>query len=1076
MTHKSPLKVQLLGPFRVWFGDALLSEKTLSRKKVRSVFKMLALHPAHRLLKEALIDQLWADLEPEQGAAQLYNALYNLRKAFQPYGGIEVGLNKGEIVLNAEGGLLVDALDFEKITLTALKSRAFDQLLGALNLWTGDFSPEDLYDDWSEPYRMRFGELRLQLLLVLGDEALKAGHTERAQQAYTSVLEVFPASEGAHVGLMRLAARLGNRDALLRQHERYTAATFEELGEGPARHVLDIYHQLKSELEKTPAPVPDAPLPSLPGRKNELERLQNLFAEGARLVSVVALGGQGKTRLALAYQDGSGLPHIFIPAQQCNTTAALLDRLRLELQLGEDAGPVLDVLAARGHVLLILDNIEQVQGVNEWIPQALQRVPGLRILCTSRRPLGLAEEHLLELSGLHPDDGVRLFCDLARKANPDFDCSEDDAVTLRELSEQVGGSPLALELAAGWVRLMTPQEILQEVRANLTFLDSGPQKRLSRVLSSTWERLNPFEQDSLKALSTFAGGFTVVQARNTFKIRPDVLLSLSQLGLVQKNGPLLGLHPLIRQLALEHREPDSPHLSVHAKHHLDLLRRNHSILNGAERSAYATALEHTRQIMPDVLLGMTHSLHHLPELFCEACSAFTEACMFSFLMSDGTALIKEATSHLDPQVRSVASMCLGEIYVWQGNLAEGLKCLEACDLQLLTPTLQARWYRHHGLVAERQGDLQASLEDLNQGLKVAPSEDAIALLHMQMGDAYAAKSRFEEAAEAYRKAGLLTITQNNPRFYATLIMRLGTLAGRTEQWGPAEERFLKAVAAFRELQDTGNLNRAVNNLSLVYLNTGRYNEARSHIQNSLLKARLFHSPGTLTALLNNLSVACLATGDLKTALESVQESLKICRDSAFTRRIPSCLLHLGDIHLASREFELARMAYQEAHGLFQGWNPLSQLDNLCGLSWVSAELGDFSAAHQLLDDGQALVQRYPSRHVRYAATRAFVHFRAGQIHQARNAILEAFQVCTDADEQSLGWLMPSLPALNQASLTQQFAARVAGSETAPWLHRHWAAGLGVQPMQDSLTVWVQNVRGNLQNLLQEQKGQDFTSG
>ncbi|GEM44501.1 SARP family transcriptional regulator [Deinococcus cellulosilyticus NBRC 106333 = KACC 11606] len=1044
-----------------------MPEKTLSRKKVRSVFKMLALHPSHRLQKESLIDQLWADLEPEQGAAQLYNALYNLRKAFQPYGGVEVGLNRGEIVLSAEGGVRVDALDFEKNTLTALKSRAFEQLLGALNLWTGDFSPEDLYDDWSEPYRNRFGELRLQLLLVFADEALRAGQVERAQQAYSNVLEVFPASEGAHVGLMRLAVLLGNKEGLSRQYERYTAATFEELGEGPAPQVQALYQQLRAELEKSVVVVPQPTLTELPGRKMELQHLQGLFAEGARLISIVAMGGQGKTRLAQVFAEQCGIPHILIPAHQSSNVAALLDRLRLELQAGEEQVPVLDVLAARGQVLLVLDNTEQVEGLENWISQALGRAPGLRLLCTSRRPLNLPGEHLLELSGLRPEDAIRLFCELARKTDPDFVCTETDQNLIREISEQVGGSPLALELATGWVRLMTLPEILSEVRDNVAFLDQGPQKSLSQVLNSTWDRLTPFEQDSLKALSTFAGGFTVLQARNTFQIRPQVLLSLSQLGLVQKNGALLGLHPLIRQLALAHLEKNSPHLEVHARHHLDLLRRNHSILNGSERAAYSTALEHNRQIMPDVLLAMKYSLHHRPAGFSEACPAFTEACMFSFLMSEGVALLKEATNHPDPQVRSVSLLCLGEVHVWQGDLAAGLNCLKACDLQLLNPALQALWYRHHGLIAERQGQFEASLEDLRRGLEVAPTEDAIALLHLQMGDAYAAKSMFPEASEAYRKAGLLTITQNNPRFYATLIMRLGTLAGRTEQWGPAEERFLKAIAAFRELQDTGNLNRAVNNLSLVYLSTGRYSEAKEQIQSSLLRARLFHSPGTLTALLNNLGVACLAIGDLKTALESVQESLKICRDSGFTRRIPSCLLHLGDIHLAAREFELARMAFEEAHNLFQGWNPLGQLDNLCGAAWIATELQDFTTARTLLEEGRELVQRHPSRRVRFLATQAFLLSRSGQSFDAQKTLLEALQACRNpSDELSVGWLMPSMKVLPDDTLTRQLAARVAGSSRTHWLHHQWAQAHGVQAVQGDLLVWAKDASAALARALE----------
>lgn len=1053
------LRVQLLGPFRVWFQESALPDKTLNRKKVRSVFKMLALHPEHRLQKDRLIEELWAELEPEQGAAQLYNALYNLRKAFQPFQGIEVGLSRGEIVLSAEGGVLVDALDFEKTTLTALKSRAFQDLLTAVNLWTGDFSPEDLYDDWSEPYRMRFTDLRLQLLLVLGEEALQQGNLDRAQQAFSSVLEVFPASEGAHLGLMRICFLLKNRDHLIKQHERYTTSTFEELGEGPAKHVQEAFESMKAELEKVPVVLPQSITVQLPGRAAELEQLHTLHQQGARLITIVGMGGQGKTRLAHTFSESLHLHSVFISAAQCKTLEDLLERLRLDLQVKEETASVLDVLLSRGKVLLVLDNVEQVLGLENWLQQALDRLPELTVVCTSRRTLNVPQEKLLELQGLRDRDAIDLFCSVARKTRTDFVCTPQDQEVIRTLCQHLGGSPLGIELAAGWVRLMEVQDILNEMQEGLDFLDAGTPKSLMQVLKGTWERLNEHEQEALKALSTFAEGFTVLQAKNTFQIRPPVLLSLSQLGLVNKQDMTLSLHPLIRQLARSHLPENSPHLEAHARHHLEVLSRNHLILNGADRPAYLTALEHTRHMMPDVLLAMQYSQTHLPELFMEACPAFSEACLFSFLSVSGLQMLQKAQQHPRADVQSVVHLCLGEMHVWLGDVVTGLACIEKCDPTQLPESLRFRWYLHRGLIAERKGQFQESLEWMQQGLSVATTEAAQGRLYMQMGDAYAAKSRFQEASEAYTKAGMLTVTQNNPRLYASWIMRLGTLAGRTENWSTAEERFLKAIEAFKALEDTGNLNRAINNLSMVYLNTGRYEEARDQVLGSLARARLFHSPGTLTALLNNLSVASLACGDLKTALESSQESLKICRESGFSRRIPSCLLHLADIHLASREPELARMVHLEARPLFQGWNPLSQLDNLMGAVWASTELGDVALAEELLQEAEPLVAQHPSRLFRFLATRAHLQTRTGH-PDGFKTVQQALKTCHPTkDVLSLGWLLPAVMAVLPEPQVQSFAGLLLGSQKVYWLHKKWAAQIGATPVEGGFENWLQQVQG-----------------
>lgn len=278
------------------------------------------------------------------------------------------------------------------------------------------------------------------------------------------------------------------------------------------------------------------------GREAEIATVTSLLARpDTRLVTLVGHGGIGKTRLSLAAAAAlrrtqprpfpAGI--VFVDLAAVNEAAqmgpAIAAALAFELETGgrHDPGTPLDQLAgflSPRDTLLILDNLEQVDGGREVIDRLLRATATPKILATSRERLDLPWEHLVALPGLAYASGPvadpeaypagQLFLARAGRLRPDFALDSAGRVALTELCALVDGMPLALELAAAWVDTLSLTEIVDELRHDLGlpdgFRDGLPERHrsLKAVWDSAWDRLSADEQSHLARLCIFRGGFT----------------------------------------------------------------------------------------------------------------------------------------------------------------------------------------------------------------------------------------------------------------------------------------------------------------------------------------------------------------------------------------------------------------------------------------------------------------------------------------------------------------------------------------------------------------------------------------
>src|SRR3954452_15143702 len=242
-----PVQIRLFGAFAVRVGGREVPESAWRLRKAKSLVKLLALAPDHRVHRERAIDWLWPDRAAESAANNFHQALYVARRALEAAGAEPAGvlpLRDDMLLLYPEGRVDVDVDAFEAAAARARESGALDDYRAALDLHAGELLPEDRYEAWAADRREALNERHLALLLEFSARLMESGDSRAAIEALEGAVVIDPLHEAAHRALMRLFAATGRRQQALAQYHRLRGALRRDLEAEPDPQTAELYRAL----------------------------------------------------------------------------------------------------------------------------------------------------------------------------------------------------------------------------------------------------------------------------------------------------------------------------------------------------------------------------------------------------------------------------------------------------------------------------------------------------------------------------------------------------------------------------------------------------------------------------------------------------------------------------------------------------------------------------------------------------------------------------------------------------------------------------------------------------------------
>jgi predicted ATPase/DNA-binding SARP family transcriptional activator len=894
----------ILGPLEVRADGRVLD---IGGAKPGALLATLLVNAGEVVSTDRLAMALWGSDAPAGATKAVRVYVSRLRRALgRPDAiitagdGYRLALAPGELDADVFAGRVAAARE----ALAAGRAQeAADAAREGLELWRGAPLPEIASAAPAEISRLE--EERLAAVELRIDADLAAGRAHELVGELQRLTAEEPLRERLHAQLMLALYRTGRQAEALEAFRRARTLLVDELGVEPGSELRRLHEAMLAQdpaleraREDATARLP-VPASALFGRDTDIQWLTRECLGDARLVTLVGPGGVGKTRLAIeaARRLAAGLRDgaRFLALAAVTEPEALAGEIARQLEAPERREePVMDAL--RRHLgdrrlLLVLDNFEQVVAGAPVVGELLAACPGVTVLATSREPLRVTGERVYPLEPLPVGPAVEVFCDRARARDPRFALDADGERHVQEICRRLDGLPLALELAAARLGLLSPAQLAARLDSALTVLGAGARdaperhRTLRETIGWSHQLLAEDERRAFARLAVFAGGATVEAAEAVTGASLEVLDSLVAKQLLVRRDGRLQMLATVRAYALERLGEDPEAEAVYdrlAAWCLEFLALAAPEVERADAIAWTTRLD-TEQ--PNVVAALPHV---------------------------------SATRALELAV-AIAP------YWWHARRLDGYGRLEAALAAApdAPAALRARALLYLARLAGPRNDAERYRELLGQSLElheeagedggIAECLGQLAVLENWLGDAAAAAALVERTLACARRTG-------DPAAVSTALM---WCVQATPGYEPSAELAHEAVAALRASGNEHKLAWVASDAGYKAIAAARYDDALGWLGPVRDMALRVNDPVIIFSVCTNLGLARLFRGELDEAAAALREALAVCRRAATENVIDETLLGAAAV-AAERGDDAFAARLAGAAGAHEVWRNLDE--------------------------------------------------------------------------------------------------------------------------------------------------------
>lgn len=927
------LQIRLLGTVEIILDSQPLP--TLRGKSGLWLLGLLSLHANKVLERDWLSGVLWPESGPEQGRANLRRALTDLRQAL----GHEAKRLTSPTAQTVAFQLAPDEADV----------LAF--LSGDLTRYTGDLLPACPLE-WVETERRVFRER----FLTLSEEELVALPAAEALPR----LEYLRSAEPLRESFLRLQLtalyQQGNVIEARKTYQRFCCYLLENhLGE-PSELTQAHWQALQISVAPRTNNLPQQ-VTSFIGRERQMAQVKELLA-GTRLLTLIGMGGCGKTRLSLqvaadcleTFSDGVWLVELASLADPNQVVAAVASVFELKEGANTSLLKILTDNLMSKNLLLVLDNCEHLlEACAQLADLLLQQCPTVVILASSRERLGIMGETIFPVPSLSVPQGeaedllqyeaVRLFIDRARKVEPRFALTSENAPALVSICQRLDGIPLAIELAAARVRFLSVQEINRKLGYRFRLLTGGSRTALPRqqtlrsLIDWSYDLLTEQERALFCRLSVFAGGWTLESA--------EVVCSGNSIALEEVMALLMSLVDKSLCTSEEHQGNTRYRLLETVREYAqDRLREcGEAALWNERHLAYFLALaqESEEQL---VRRDQKAWLERLDREHDNLRAAFSWA------------------SEEKEESESGLLLCgaLHRYWIVRGHYAEGYACCQAIRKRgAVRTTAFVKVLIVEGVLSAWVGEYVAARRLLEESIALAREQEDLPTLAWGLselgyftfdrGEGAGAQALYEESVALSRAIGDRLGT-------ACTLARQGALAYRLGDPTTGRADTEEAISIYRELGHLQGIARTQLALAFILYRLGDYPAAKKLFEESLtVLQELGDRPGMAMVLMGLGSFIRKSEGDDTLAASFLEEATALNRAVGDQLYLLECLIGLGDIKRLQGDFQAASQLIHEGFRLAQdSGDRIALASSLEHLGLLEQSQGNADRARALLEE------------------------------------------------------------------------------------------------------------------------------